>query len=314
MAWQWIIPEFGGLDVLTYTRVELPPPGPGEVAVSVRAAGVNPADVKRVAGHRGGPRLGQPPIGLGFEASGVIAALGPDTEIASGGGRVGDPVVAFRIFGGYATDVIVPAADVFAKPATLSFTEAGGLLLAGTTAAEAVQRVRIGDGDLVLIHGVSGAVGISAAQQARARGARVIGTASPGRFAFVEDFGVEPVAHGDGLLRRLRDLAPDGVDAVIDGAGTDEALDATAGLLRDPERKLTLVASDRSRAEDYIHIAGAAPESAALRDAARAGIIDAAGRGELRSPVGRTFPISEAVDALELVAGKHPGGKVVLVA
>src|SRR6478752_5102743 len=130
MAQQWVAARPGGPEVFDLVSYAVPPPGAGEVTVEVRAAGVNPADASHVAAGRRGPF----PRGVGYEVAGVIAAIGPDTEIASGGGAVGDEVLAFRVVGGWASDLNVSAHDVFAKPSTLTFAQAANLLLAGTTA------------------------------------------------------------------------------------------------------------------------------------------------------------------------------------
>src|SRR5207244_3988420 len=91
------------------------------------------------------------PLTIGYEVAGVVTAVGPGTEIASGPVAVGDAVIVFQVTAGYATAVTVPAGDVFAKPAGLSFPEAANLLLAGTTAAEMVDAAGVADGDTVLL-------------------------------------------------------------------------------------------------------------------------------------------------------------------
>jgi len=311
VAVKWIAPEFGGLEVLTFVEADVPPPGAGEVTIDVRAAGVNPADFKHLAAARGPDR--PLPLDIGYEVAGVISAIGPDTTIASGGGAVGDPVVAFRISGGYASQLTVPARDVFAKPDTLDFAAAANLLLAGATAAEALYVTGVVAGDTVLVHGASGAVGVSVLQQARLLGATAIGTASERNFELVRGFGGEPVAYGPGLVERVRAAAPGGVDSVIDTVGTDEAVESTVELLDDLARAVTIAASDRSRAAGIDAIAGAQPSSAAFRDAARSRLLALAAQGELVVPVARTFPLSQAREALTLVRGGHPGGKVALI-
>lgn len=308
MAQKWIAPRAGDLEVLEFVDAAVPAPGPGEVTIEVRAAGVNPADFKHFARATDGF-----PIGIGYEVAGVVTALGPDTVLASGGGAVGDEVLAFRVAGGYATALTVPAADVFAKPAGLPFEQAANLLLAGATAAEMLHRTAVESGDVVLIHGASGAVGVSAAQQARWRGARVIGTASEAGFDRLRAFGVEPVAYGDGLEDRVRALAPGGVDAVLDAAGTAAAVAASVALLKDPARAVTIVAGPETRAAGFIAIGGGMPESKAFRDDVRAELIARAGAGELVVPVARTYPLAQAREALRFLQGGHPGGKIALI-
>ena len=129
----------------------------------VLAAGVNPADDSHVTQGKRAPF----PRGVGYEVAGVLTAIGPDTEIASGGGAVGDEVLAFRVFGGWASDLTVPPRDAFAKPETLTFEQAANLLLAGTTASEMLHVTGVERGETVLVHGASGAVGVSLLQQAR---------------------------------------------------------------------------------------------------------------------------------------------------
>jgi len=310
MAMKWIAPDFGGPEVLTLVETEVRSPAAGEVTIDVRAAGVNPADYKQLTAARGADR--PLPLSVGYEVAGVISAVGPDTEIASGGGAPGDAVVAFRISGGYASQVTVPAKDVFAKPGALDYPAAANLLLAGTTAAEALHVTKVAPGETVLVHGASGAVGVSVLQQARLIGAKVVGTASERNFPLLRRFGAEPVAYGPGLVDRVRALAPEGVVASIDTVGTDEALDATLELLADVSRAVTIAASERTRAAGVTAIAGALPASAAFRDAARARILAMAAEGQLVVPVARTFPLTEAVAALELVRTGHPGGKIAL--
>jgi NADPH:quinone reductase len=310
MAMQWIAPRFGGPEVLTLVDAEVPAPGPGEVTIDVRAAGVNPADWKHLAAERGPDR--PLPIKIGYEVAGVLSALGPGTQIASGGGALGDAVVAFRISGGWAAQVTVPAKDVFAQPRGLDDAAAANLLLAGSTAAEALHVTGVAAGETVLVHGGSGAVGVSVVQQARLIGARVVATASERNFDVVRGFGATPITYGPGLVERARAVSGP-FAAVIDTVGTAEAVDSVPELLGGPGRAVTIVASDRSRAAGITAIAGARPASAAYRDSVRERLLGLAGRGELVVPVAQTFPLADALAAVELVRGGHPGGKVALI-
>ncbi len=129
------------------------------------------------------------PLAIGYEVPGTIAALGPDTSIASGAGSVGDPVIAFRVRGGYATAITVPATDVFIAPTGAPPEQAVNLLLAGCTAAEMLQVCGAVHGDTVLLHGASGAVGVAVLQLSRRNGIRVIGTTSDVNAGTVARFG-----------------------------------------------------------------------------------------------------------------------------
>jgi NADPH:quinone reductase len=309
MTKHWVAPRFGGSEVLEYVDTEVPAPGPGEVTIDVRAAGMNPADTKHT-------RQGDPsdlPIAVGYEVAGVLSAVGPDTEIASGGGAVGDEVLAFRVAGGWAERITVPAADVFAKPATLAFPEAANLLLAAATAADMIRVTRAEGRDTIVVHGASGAVGVSLLQLLRPLGARVIGTASERTADTVRRFGGEWVAYGDGLEARIRELAPSGVDVALDCVGTDEAVDVSLALVADRSRIVTIAAQGRAARDGFPAVGGGQPESKAFRDSVRQRLIDLAGAGELEVPVARTFPLGEAKAAAELLESQHPGGKLALI-
>jgi NADPH2:quinone reductase len=295
MAEHWVAT---GPSTFTSEEYDVPPPGPGEVTIAVRAAGVNPADVKHPA------RADSFPVPIGYEVAGVVTAVGPSVVLS-----VGDEVLAFRVAGGWASAVTVPAADVFAKPPSLPFPEAANLLLAGCTAAEMLHVAGVATGDTVLVHGASGAVGVSVLQQAALLGASVIGTASPARFDVVERYGGTPVAHGDDLLSRL----PATVDAALDCVGTDEAVDVSLALVADRSRIVTIAAPARAEAEGFPALAGNHPASKAFRDEARSRLVRLAGEGRLEVPVARTFPLSEALAAIEVIRGQHPGGKLALV-
>ncbi|WP_375388960.1 NADP-dependent oxidoreductase [uncultured Amnibacterium sp.] len=310
-AQQVIAPRYGGPEVLEVAQVDLPQAGPGQVTIAVRAAGMNPADYKGFAG----PRPGAPadlPIRPGYEVAGVITAIGADTGLASGGGAVGDAVLAFRVSGGYASAVTVPAADVFAKPDGLDFPAAANLLLAGTTAMDMLRVVDATEGETVVVHAASGAVGVMLLQLARQRGIRVIGTASESRFDVVRRFGGVPVAYGDGLLQRVRDAAPHSVAAALDCVGTDEAVDVSLALVP-TDRIVTIAARGRAQQDGFRAVGGTDPESKRFRDAVRSDLIALAAAGDLEVPIARTYPLSQASAALAELAGGHPGGKLALV-
>jgi NADPH:quinone reductase-like Zn-dependent oxidoreductase len=309
-ALRWEAVRFGGAEALELVDIDVGAPGSGEVAVDVRAAGMNPADYKHIAPGQD-PRL--LPLTLGYEVAGVIAAIGPDTEIATGGGRVGDAVIAAQISGGYATRVLVQAQDVFAKPERLSFAEAAGLILAGGTAADLLHVTDVGPGDTVLLHGASGSVGVSVLQQARLLGAGVIGTASERNFGTVRRYGGEPVRYGDGLEQRVRVLAPEGISAAIDTAGTDEAVEVSLALVPDRGRIATAVAFDRARTGGFRMVGFGNPASGPYRARIRPRLIELAAAGHLHVPVGQEFPFTEAPRALALLMSGHPGGKLALL-
>ncbi|MFF8187791.1 zinc-binding alcohol dehydrogenase family protein [Microbacterium sp. NPDC016588] len=314
MAKQWRAHQPGPVEDWTFDEVEVPAPRSGEVTVRVRAAGINPADAKHVASARPGVEF---PVAIGYELSGEITAVGPDAVGGSGELAIGDEVVAFRVQGAYATELNVPARDVFAKPETLSHAEAANLLLAGTTAAEMIQVTRAAEGETVLLHAASGAVGVSLLQQARVLGIRVIGTVGPDSAESAERvrrFGGMPVAYGDGLEERVIEAAAGApIAAAWDAVGTDEAIDVSLALVAERDRIVTIVAPQRAQSDGILWVAGARPESARFRDIARPRILELAASGDLEVPVARTFPLADAQTAVQFVMQGHPGGKVALL-
>jgi NADPH:quinone reductase len=307
---QWVAIDFGGPEVLRQLSVELGPPGPGEVTLEIRAAGMNPADYKHFAPGQDRSLL---PLTIGYEAAGVIRALGPTTQLASGDGAVGDEVVAFQIIGGYASAVNVKASDVFRKPAALSFPEAANLLLVGTTAAEMLHVTSVASGDVVLLHGAAGAVGTSALQQAKRLGARVIGTASRSNFDAVRRYGGTPVQYGPGLEERVREAAPEGISVALDTVGTDEAVDVSLALVPDRRRVVTIAAFNRARVESFQSIGRSNPSSGPYRDSQRTRLLQLAADGLLEVPIGQTFAMDDAPRAVAVLMGRHPFGKLALV-
>jgi NADPH:quinone reductase-like Zn-dependent oxidoreductase len=314
MARHWIAPDFGAPDTWRFEEYEVPAPAAGEVTIRVLAAGVNPADAKHVARPRPGIEM---PVPIGYEISGVLTAVGPDTEIVTGAGSVGDEVIAFRVRGGFASEITVPAQKVLRKPAALTHSEAANLLLAGTTAAEMLEVVHAVPGETLLLHGASGAVGVSLLQQAALRGVRVIGTASPARFDEVRRFGGIPVAYGDGLVDRVRvafgAAGAERIDAALDGVGTGEAVAVSRELVGDPSRIVTIAAPAAAAEHGFHAIAGSMPDSARFRDGIREHLVRLAERGELVVPVAHEFPLGHAPQALALLASGHPGGKIALL-
>ncbi|MDQ1749005.1 MAG: hypothetical protein QOE71_61 [Pseudonocardiales bacterium] len=310
MAMRWVATDFGGLEVFDFAEVDVPAPGEGEVTIEVRAVGMNPADYKYVALGSDRSML---PMPIGFEVAGVITAVGPNTRIASGEGAIGDEVLAYRVSGAYASSLTVLARDVFAKPANLSFAAAANLLLAGATASELVHVTSVAAGDTILVHGASGAVGVSVIQQAKLLGARVIGTASEQNFSVIERFGAEPIAYGDGLLQRVRQLAPGGVDAALDTVGTDEAVRVSLALVGDLARIVTIAAANQAAEHGFRMIGASMPASAAYRNSIRSDLIQLTADGALVVPVARTFPLTDAIAALQLLKSEHPGGKLALI-
>jgi uncharacterized protein (TIGR02246 family) len=305
----------GGPEALSVTDIPIREPGPGEVRLHVHAVGTNPVDYKLYSGSFGpDPTL---PMRLGLEAAGVVTAVGDGAEGPAGPVRVGDEVIAFpiEVGGSYAADLILPGSSIVPKPSALSFEQASGLMLTGTTAVHALQAAGVGAGDTVVIHGASGGVGLMAVQLAVAAGARVIATASESRHAYLRSLGAEPVAYGDGLLERIRALAPGGVDAAVDAVGTDEAIDTSLALVAQRDRIATVAGFQRGF-ELGLKVLGRVPGAdpgTEIRDAARLELIRQVEAGTLRVLVAATHPLADAAAAHRELATGHTHGKIVLV-
>ncbi|NLU75986.1 NADP-dependent oxidoreductase [Streptomyces sp. HNM0575] len=305
--------SYGGPEALSLIESDLPAPGPGEVTLRTMAAGVNPMDYKLYSGGMGKDPAALPmPVGL--ELSGVVTAVGRDAEGPAGPLSPGDEVMAYPAPGAYATELNVPASSVVPKPAELSWEAAAGLLLAGATAVHALTVVDPAEGRTVLIHGASGGVGLLAVQIAVASGARVIGTAGERHLESVERYGATALPYGDGLLERVREAAPGGVDAVVDTSGTREAIDTSLELVPDPGRIVSIIAFDRG--DTGIKLIGGAPNAdpgTQIRADAWRTLVKLARQGELEVVVARTFSLADAGAAHRFLAEGHPGGKVVLL-
>ncbi|MGB3354672.1 MAG: NADP-dependent oxidoreductase [Mycobacterium sp.] len=301
--------SYGGPEVLVIQDIVLPEPGTGQVLLDVRAAGTNPVDYKLYSGAMGSDPAALP-MPVGMEVAGVVVATGSGAQGYTGPLAVGDEVIATNVRGGYAEQVLVDGSDVGHKPDGLSFEQAAGLILVAGTAWHLLMKTDVGTGDTVLIHGASGGVGLMAVQLAVARGALVIATASPGRHDQLRGYGAHPVAYGPGLLDRVRTIGA--VDAALDLAGTDEALDTSVELVADRSRIATIVGFGRA-AELGIAALTGADGGQQIRDAARPKLLELAAEGKLEVTVDKVFSLGEAAEAHRYLQAGHTRGKVVLV-
>jgi NADPH:quinone reductase-like Zn-dependent oxidoreductase len=301
---------FGRPEVLSLIDVPTPEPGPNEVRLAVRAAGVNPIDHKTYSGLFGADPSALPKR-LGVEAAGVVTAVGAGVSTL----RVGDEVIAYPAPGAYAAELVVPVASVVPKPPAVSWAEAGGLMVTGVTAVHALEAIGLRAGEVVLLHGASGGVGLVAVQLATGRGATVIATASPGKHGLLRELGAVPVAYGPGLADRVRAAAPSGVDAAADLVGTDEAVDVSLELVADRRRIVTIAAFGRA-ADAGIQLIGGGPGAdpgTEIRAAARSKLTQAVAAGELRVIVANRYPLTQVADAHRQSITGHTTGKIVLI-
>lgn len=292
--------QFGDSGVLRLEVVPERDPGPGEVMVAVRFAGINPGEI----GIREGRFGGEPPFGQGSDFAGDVVGIGEGVTRW----HVGDEVIGMSDGRDAQADyVTLPADRVVAKPEGLAWDVAGSLYVVGTTAVAAIAAVDPKPGETVVVAGAAGGVGILAAQLARRAGARVIGTASEENHAALRELGIEPVAYGDGVQGRIRLLAADGVDAFIDthGAGNvDLALDLGVA----PERIDSII--DFGAAEKGIKLDGMS--TVADPGAAVAELAALIAAGEVTLPIKARYPIDEVATAYDALANRHGIGKIVL--
>ncbi|MDY0809955.1 NADP-dependent oxidoreductase [Kitasatospora purpeofusca] len=300
------IHRYGGPEVVEYTDLPDPKVGPDSVLVQVRAAGVNPVDWKVRDGLLDGLLDAHFPLVMGWDAAGVVRAVGGGvTEFAPGDEVYGCVRKDTVEHGTYAELVAAPVRTLARKPAALDWAQAGGLPLAGLTALQSLRAVDAGPGDTVLVHAAAGGVGHLAVQIARALGARVIGTAGERNHAYLRELGAEPVRYGEGLAERVRALAPDGVDAALDLVGGD-AVEVSAGLVADPARiASTADFGVKARGGRYVWVR---PDATGLAELAAL-----ADEGRLTVTVASTFPLAQAASAQALSAEGRTRGKIVLL-
>jgi NADPH:quinone reductase-like Zn-dependent oxidoreductase len=300
--------RYGGPEVLEYGELPEPRVGPDSVLVRVAAAGVNPVDWKARAGMLDGMLDTVFPVVPGWDVAGTVVRLGADTPEY----RVGDEVMGYVrkdvLSGGSCAEFIAaPVRTLAPRPATLPPEQAAGLPLAGLTAYQAlVKALRVGPGDTVLIHAAAGGVGTMAVQIARHLGARVIGTASLRNHELLRSLGAEPVTYGEGLVERVRELAPRGVDVVLDLVG-GEALRLTRWVMADEESGRFVSIVDPAATELGGRLLWVRPDADDLRALGRL-----TEEGALRVEVSATFPLERTADAQALSAGGHTPGKIVI--
>jgi NADPH:quinone reductase len=302
----------GGPEVLAVVDQPVAAPGVDQVRIAVRAAGINPIDWKLYSAAMSA--RASFPMRVGFEVAGVVTEAGAEAVGPAGRVAVGDEVIAYRVDGGYAEELVAAASAVVPKPATLGWEAAGGLLLAGATAVHTLTAADVQTGETVLVHAAAGGVGLFVVQLAVIRGARVIATASERNHEYLRRLGAEPTTYGDGLAERVRALAPDGVDAAIDCIGSDEAIDVSLQLVADRERIVTIVGSARV-AETGIKLLGGGPGAdpgTAIRDAARLELTALAEQGKLELRT-RAFALDDVAAAHREGQAGHVVGKLVLV-
>ncbi|BDB42369.1 MULTISPECIES: NADP-dependent oxidoreductase [Mycobacterium] len=293
----------GGPEVQEFLDLEMPSPLSGELLVEVRAAGVNPVDWKIRSGMLGAANPSDLPGVLGSEVSGVVREVGQDVEGFSVNDEVFGSVAPGS--GGYAEYTPVTATAAAPKPPQVSFNEAATLPVAAATAYDGVTQLNLTAGQTLLINGISGGVGVAAAQIARDAGINVVGTASEDKRALVESLGATLVPYGDGVAERIRQILPDGVDAILDLAGGDGLL-AVAELLSNRDNLIT--ATDPETAQKLGGRMIERDRTCRVLEIVAKLVAD----GKLDPHIQDVRPLDEAADAVAAVEKGHAMGKVVI--
>ena len=295
--------RYGGIDVLDVVDVPAPVPGPGQLLIRVKDAGINPGEAKIREGllHERWPATF--PSGQGSDLAGIVEQVGEAVD----GWAAGDEVIGFTDNrASQAELVVVEAEDVTARPAGVPWPVAGALFVAGTTAYAAVRAVSASSGDTVVVAGAAGGVGSITVQLAILAGATVIGLASEANHAWLKGLGVVPVSYGDGVAERIAAAASGGVDALIDLAGGYVQLALDLGV--EPERVDTIV--DFGAGEKYgVKTEGTAAAANAGVLAELAKLID---EGRLDVPIARVYPLEQVREAFRELEQGHTRGKIVL--
>jgi NADPH:quinone reductase len=297
--------RYGDRDVLYVADVDMPSPDPGEVVVEVRAAGINPGEAAIRTGAMHDMFPAAFPSGEGSDLAGVVTAVGPGVTEFS----VGDQVLGFSFRrSSHATHTAVPVDQLIRKPPQLSWEAAGSLYVAGVTAYAAVRAVDPQPGETVAVSAAAGGVGSLVVQLLVLRKARVLGIAGTPNFDWLRAHGVTPIAYGDGLADRLREAAPDGIDAFIDLFGPDYVqLAVDLGVA--PDRIDTIISFQKA-GEVGAKTEGSAEASTPEVLAEMANLV---ATGTIDFEIAATYPLDRVADAYEELEKRHTRGKIVLL-
>jgi NADPH:quinone reductase-like Zn-dependent oxidoreductase len=298
--------RYGDVDVLNVVDVERPVPAAGEALIRVKAAGINPGEAAIRKGLLDDLWPATFPSGEGSDLAGVVEEIGPGVM----GLEVGAEVLGWTDQrASHAELVVVPVNQLTAKPEGVSWEAAGALVVAGTTAYATVRAVGASAGDTVVVSGAAGGVGSLAVQLLVLAGATAIGLAGEGNHQWLLEHGAIPVAYGDGVAGRIREVSDGHVDALIDTFGSGYVALAVDELGVAPDRVDTII--DRDAGQKYgVKMEGAAAAASADVLAELVALVD---EGKLEVPIAHVYPLDDVRDAFRKVEQRHTRGKIVLV-
>lgn len=290
--------RYGSPDVLQVVEVDEPHAGSGQVRIAVRAAGVNALDWKVREGYMKEQMPLDLPAGTGVDAAGVVDEVGDGVQ----GVSVGDEVFGTGT-ATYAERAILRSWA--AKPPALSFEEAAGYPVPVETAVRILDQVGVRIGQTLLVSGASGGVGSAVLQFARDRGVKVVATASEDNLDYLRTLGAAATTYGPELVDRVRELAPDGIDAALDLAGSGVIAELVE-LTGEPEKVLSI--ADFSAPELGAKVSTQAVDApAAFAEATRL-----FAQGSFTIPVEKAFPLAEAAQAQQASETGHVRGRYVV--
>ncbi|HET8999263.1 MAG TPA: NADP-dependent oxidoreductase [bacterium] len=297
-----VLTQYGPPNVLVWRDVPMPEPGPGQVRIRVKAAGIMPTDLQIRRGDLRAVFPLPPDAVLGFEAAGVVAALGPSVSGVQEGDEVASLLLGLGGYGEYAL-----ASSWTPKPPNVSWSDAAALPASAEAAVRILKQLGVSRGEILLILGAAGSVGMIATQLAVSRGVTVIGAASARDHDLVRDLGGVPVLYGAGLVDRVHEHSPS-VDAVLDAAGKGELEDAIA-LAGGPARVMTL--ADEHAADLGVAFSAPTPDRA---PEAVDQTMPLLASGDLRLRRQRRLPMADAAEAHRLLESGEAHKKFVLEA
>jgi len=295
--------KYGGPEVLEFSEVPEPKLSQNGILIKIKAASVNPADLALQAGFGDSIMDAWFPVIPGWDAAGVIEAVGAGVSEFS----VGDEVIGYfhsEILhqGTYAEKIAAPVSVIVRKPRNANWAQSAGLPLAGLTAYQAVTRVlKVKAGETVLIHGASGGVGSLASQITIAKGANVIGTSSKENQRYLQSIGAKGVIYGDGLIEQVRAIAHEGVDVILDCAGGGVL--ATNDQLGKPHFRAGSIAGSAP---------GVTPIFARPIPGDLEKLVELVEAGKLVVPVFARYPLEKAAEAQRALRQKRGPGKIIL--
>lgn len=295
--------EYGTENVTQFFTVPSPQPAADQVLITLRASGVNPADIKVRNGERQGSVPVEFPMAMGREAAGTVLAVGENVSHVAPGDRVFGATAAGS--GSFAERVLLSGSSVTHTPDGVSDAEAASIPVSVGTAYDALEELDLPAGSTLLVLGAGGGVGTAVCGLAKLRDIRVLGVASATKKELVESLRAEHVEKGEGWVERVQAVAPDGVDAIIDAVG-GETLRAAAQLLKKPGAIRS--AADHQLASDL----GGSAVRRRRTTTVFAEIAELINRGSFSPALSESFDFFQAAEAVAQVESGHAVGNVVI--